>query len=94
MYRDRSAYVPAHGDFVIWTGWWTTWHGIVSNYNLDTGELDIIFSNIPYLLFNMDDAQQKRETIQISLAKIKNSLNGTWAIQQHDAKSGATIWYI
>ncbi len=93
-YKPLSDYVPAYGDYVVWSGWFTTWHGIVSNYDQETNKLSVIFSGIPFLLFTMDHTQQKVDTREIELTKIKNASQGKWAIQQHDRVRNAVIWYI
>jgi len=94
QYRQLADYSPAYGDFVVWSGWFITWHGVVSNYDLKTEELYIIFAGVPFLLFTMDEEEQKRETKKIKLSKIKNASQGNWAIQQHDHARNAVIWYI
>lgn len=94
QYRRLSEYTPAYGDFVVWSGWFTTWHGVVSNYDQQTDELYIIFANIPFLLFTMSSEEQERETKKIKLSKIKNASQGNWAIQQHDPIRNTIVWYV
>jgi hypothetical protein len=93
-YRPLTDYAPAYGDYIVWSGWWTTWHGIVSNYDVKTGEIYVIFSGIPFLLLTMSDEQQRVDTRVINITKIKNASQGKWAIQQHDRIRNAVIWYI
>jgi len=94
QYKSLSEYLPAYGDYVIWSGWITTWHGIVSYYDSKSNELHIIFSGVPFLLFTMGDDELQKETKAINLAKIKNATQGSWAILQHDYKRNTNIWYI
>jgi hypothetical protein len=94
QYRRLADYVPAYGDYVVWSGWFTTWHGIVSNYDNKSNDLYVIFSGIPLLLFTMSEEEQKVDTKTINLLKIKNAPQGKWAIQQHDRTRNAIIWYI
>ena len=94
QFKSLPDYSPAYSDFVVWSGWLTTWHGIVSYYDQDSDELHVIFSNIPFLLFTMSDTEMKKETRKIKLSTIKNSPKGIWAIQQHDYTKNASIWYI
>ena len=94
QYKPISSYVPQYSDFIVWTGWLTTWHGIVTNYDKDTNELYVIFSNIPYLLFTMPDSEQVKETLKIKLDKILSSNPGTYAILQHSHNHNVNIWYI
>jgi len=94
QYKSLDEYSPAYSDYVVWSGWITTWHGTVVNYDKDTDELHIIFSSIPFLLFTMSDEEMKKETRKISMGKIKSAPKGIWAIQQHDYTKNASIWYI
>jgi hypothetical protein len=94
QYKSLADYSPAYSDFVVWSGWITTWHGIVSYYDQDTDELHVIFSNVPFLLFTMSDDEMKKETRKIKLGTIRNSAKGVWAIQQHDYTKNASVWYI
>ncbi len=94
QYRRLADYVPAYGDYVVWSGWFTTWHGVVSNFDPKTNELYIIFAGVPLLLFTMGEDEQKKETNKIKLSKIKNASQGSWAIQQHDRTHNAIVWYI
>ena len=79
---------------MVWSGWLTTWHGIVSFYDEDTDELHVIFAGVPFLLFTMNDGEMKTETKKMSLSKIRSAPKGIWAIQQHDYTKNASIWYI
>jgi hypothetical protein len=94
QYRSLDEYNPAYADFVVWSGWITTWHGIVVNYDNEAGELHVIFSNVPFLLFTLNEQEMKNETRMIPLSKIKSAAKGAWAIHQHDYTKNASIWYI
>jgi hypothetical protein len=94
VYRNISDYAPAYGDFVVWSGWFVTWHGVVTQYDNNKEEISIIFSTLPFLLFTMGSDQQSKELKTLQLTKIRNSPNGVFAICQHDYKNNVTIWYI
>lgn len=91
-YRSLAEYKPKYGDYFVWSRWFSTWHGIITNYDEKTQELSIIFAGIPYLLFTMDESDQERETKKIKLSKIVSSANGKYAIQTTEGNN--TIWYI
>lgn len=93
-YRGLDEYKPSYGDFVIWTGWFTTWHGVVTNYDEEAREVSIIFSGVPFVLFTLADDEQEKETRKIKLSQIRAAAHGKWAIQQHDYTRNANIWYI
>ena len=40
-------YVPQYGDYVVWCKWFTTWHGIVADFDVNKNEVDIIFEGTP-----------------------------------------------
>jgi hypothetical protein len=94
LYKSLSDYIPSYGDYIVWSRWLTTWHGIISNYDPNTDDLYIIFAGVPFLLFTMAEEEQKKETKKIKLAKIKNATQGNWAIQQHHQAHNTVIWYI
>lgn len=93
-YRPIDGYVPSYGDFIIWSGWFTTWHGVVSNFDSDANEVTIIFSNVPYILFTYDPDEQIKESRTIKLNEILSSRHGTFAVMKHDYTQNASIWYI
>ena len=94
IYRRVSDYVPAYGDFIVWSGWISSWHGVVSYSDPESNNVSVIFSTLPFLLFTMDNKMQEKETRILPLAFIRNSSNGVFAICQHDYIHNATIWYI
>jgi len=92
QYKPLVEYYPTYGDYVVWSRWFSTWHGFIINN--DEKVVDIIFSGVPFLLFTMTDEEQKRETYKIKLDTIRNSHQGNWAIQKHDSVKNTIIWYI
>lgn len=93
-YKNRSQYIPQYGDYIVFAKWFTTWHGVITDYDSVTDELHIIFAGVPYLLFTMNESEQAKETYKITLREIKNSRNGKYAIQQQDKATGTPVWYI
>lgn len=93
-YRNLQDYVPAYGDFVVWSGWFTTWFGVVANYEQNTGDVHIIYAGLPFLLFTSTDEEQRRDTRRIQLSALRMSNKGKYAILQHDFTKNASVWYI
>jgi|CXWL01.1.fsa_nt_gi hypothetical protein len=93
QYRPRSEYVPQYGDYIIWSGWMSTWHGFVVDRNKDNSEISVIWAGVPFLLLTMDEDEQKRETRRHLIAKIKRAPNGEYAIQQQ-IEGRNTVWYV
>lgn len=95
QYRSRSQYTPAFGDYFVWSGWFTTWHGLVVNYDAKIDELSVVVSGVPFLLLTMVESDQPKETIRIKLSDVKTAANGKYAILQQDKAAGNTnVWYI
>lgn len=94
IYRAISDYTPAYGDFIIWSGWFVTWHGVVTNYNIESGQIDAIFSTIPFLLFTMSPSEQVKNSKKINLDKVRNSSNGIFSVCQHNYAHNVAVWYI
>lgn len=93
-YRQRLQYIPQYGDYIIWSRWFSTWHGVIKDYDKNTDELHVIFAGVPYLLFVMSDQEQEAETYKIKLSEIRSAKNGKYAINQHDKQANAGVWYI
>ena len=85
-WRDLATYNAKVGDFIIWHGWWNRWYGVVSEINGD--ELVIIKENLPKLLFTMPQADHQKNSVKISLTRIRSSRAGEYHILQDG------IWYI
>jgi len=94
QYKSRSEYKPQYGDYLVWSKWFTTWHGLVVDYDQTTNELFVVMAGIPYLLFTMQSTEFERETVKIKLTDIKRAPNGKYAIQHHDQSQNAIIWFI
>ncbi len=94
QYMDIGKYSPNYGDFVVWTGWITTWCGVVANYDDETKEVSIIFSCLPYLLFNFTDGEMEKHTKKLPLSQLQASSRGTFAVHQHDYTRNIGLWFI
>jgi hypothetical protein len=94
QYKDIAEYVPRYGDTLVWSGWFSTWFGVVAEFDENTGELSVIFAGIPFLLFTMKEDEMKKETRKIALEKIQGSSHGTFAVHQHDYTRNISLWFI
>lgn len=93
-YMNISTYVPSIGDFIIWTGWFRTWYGIVSGVSSSGDVMSIIWEGIPMLLFTLTSQEQLAATKEVPVSKITSAINGTFSVLKYDAQHNATIWYI
>jgi len=87
-------YIPEYGDHVVWCKWFTTWHGVVTGFDVNKNEVDIIFEGSPFLLFTLDASKHEKYTHTMKLPKIKSSIRGSWAVLRHDTQRNDTIWYV
>lgn len=94
QYRSISEYLPHYGDYVVWTGWLSTWHGLVTDFDEATGDVSVIFAGMPYLLFTLTPEEQVRETRKLKLSAIHAARHGTFAVNEHDHTRNASIWYV
>lgn len=94
QFKDLAVYIPTISDFVVWSGWFTTWTGVVSGYDQKTDEVLIIFSGMPYGLSVMFEDEYNKNTKKIPLADIKKAWKGSWHFQHHDTKLNAVYWYV
>ncbi len=93
-YRPLRDWIPHYGDYVVWAGWFSVWHGVVTNYDEELREVAIIFAGLPYLLFTMNEDEQSASMRKLQLVTLRESKQGVFAIQQHDFTRNTTIWYI
>lgn len=94
QYRQLGEYIPHYGDNIIWSGWFSTWFGVVTDFDETTGELSIIFAGVPFLLFTLTPEEQTKETRKVKLSKIQSARHGTFAVNTHDYTRNASIWYV
>lgn len=85
-YKSITEWNPKVSDIVIWHGWIRRWYGVVSATHGDS--VIIIRDGLPCLLFTMTPDQYKRNSIEISVHKIRNSGGGEF----HTLQDG--VWYI
>jgi len=93
-YADLRKYIPAYGDYLIWSKWFTTWHGFVVDFDAKTLEVSVIFAGLPIMLVTMTEAEQKKETRKISLGELNNATKGKYAVLRHDIQNNANVWFV
>jgi hypothetical protein len=79
-WKDLAFYVPKIGDFIVWHGWFSRWYGIVGEIDKDT--LTVIKDNLPKLLFTMPQFDYKKNSIKLSISKIRSSRGGEYSVLQ------------
>lgn len=81
-YAPLSKWKPELGDFVIYHAmFWNRWFGVINN--IGQMEVEVIKEGLPYLLVTMSPGDQEKNKMMISIAKIKSSRGGTYAVMQN-----------
>jgi len=93
-YRAIDKYKPQYGDFVVWSGWFTTWTGLVSDFDKNTGEVSVVFANVPFILLTLRDPEMPGATRKIPLSQIQGSTHGVFAVLQHNHDQNVNVWFI
>ncbi len=94
-YNSLNNYMPRPGDYIIWSGWWSTWHGIVSRFDPTDEIVSVIFANLPAILFRMGSKEQTKETFHLDLDKIRTpTFLTSFAVHQYDKQRNSSIWYV
>ena len=91
---DMGKYNPAYGDVVFWSGYFSNWVGVVTNYDPQRDVITIVFGGLPILLFTMEDAEQNKSTYKLPLDRLRRSRPGTFSVLQHDQSRNGNIWYV
>lgn len=94
QYFPREQYVPQYGDYIVWSRWFSCWHGVVKYFDEEANDVHVIFAGVPFLLFTMSNEQQEKETFKIKLSELRSARNGKYAILQHNYAANANVWYI
>jgi len=92
VYKSVADYLPSYADFVIWSGWFRTWYGVVVDFDAEKQQVAISFEGTPRLLFTMHQDEISDGLLIFSLADIRKMKKGRWYIQKSD--NGQNTWYI
>jgi hypothetical protein len=92
VYKSIADYRPMYADFVIRSGWFRTWYGVVVDYDAEKGLVAIAFEGTPRLLVTMYPEEVLNSTYLIKLSDIKRMHNGHWYIMQFTG--GSNVWYV
>lgn len=87
-------YLPAYGDFIIWSGWFGTTYCLVVGYAPTTHTLTAIMSGNPAVLFTLGDSEQTSRTRNLTMEQINQASRGTFAVLRQDKKTNSNVWYI
>ncbi len=91
-YREIGSYQPRVGDFVIWSGWFTSWHGIVTGVDQKAGTFKAVFATLMSNLANLEQDEICKETREIGLSKVRKSWAGAWSAMT--VERSEQIWYV
>jgi len=83
-------YQPIYGDYLIYSKWFSTWHGFL--FEVQKNDLTFMIAGLPVFLADRNGKGQK--TITIDLNKIRNSKGGKFAIVRFERDKELPIWYV
>ena len=81
-YNPLSKWIPKVGDFIIHHGWFSHWYGILSSIEPGSPFVEVITEGLPVLLFLMIPEEQTKKKKLVSVARIKLSRGGQFAVLQ------------
>lgn len=93
QYKSLLNWTPEYGDFIIYSGWFSSSCGFIIDYDGES-ELSVIWSGVPYILLTLTPEEQKQAVKKISLTKIQSATTGTYAVQQSDKSTKEKVWFI
>ncbi len=84
-------YQPIFGDYLIWSKWFSTWHGFL--VDLDTkGTATFLMAGLPSLL--VSDSNIGKSMVKIDIIDLRNSKGGKFTIMRYSPESNKWIWYV
>jgi len=84
-------YQPLYGDHLIWSRWFSTWHGFLIDFK-NPDDCTFVVAGLPLFLVNQDGLGKSIK--RISLNQIRNSKGGKFAIIRHLNEHSLPIWYV
>lgn len=84
-------YKPLYGDHLIWSGWFSTWHGFLIDFK-NPNDCVFIVAGLPILLANRDGTGKSIK--RLNLDDIRNSKGGKFAIIRHNHENSLPTWYL
>lgn len=81
-------YKPMYGDYLIWSRWFSAWHGYL--IDMQDKELHFIMAGVPILL--LSDNQSAKSIIKININDIRNSKGGKYSIVR--PSNNEMKWYV
>jgi hypothetical protein len=90
QYKALPTWEPQLGDLIVHHGWLTHSFGLINA--IDGGVLSVVEAGLPLLLLTMDELDIEKNTKQVSIASIRQSKAGKYAVLQNVANT--QIWYV
>lgn len=85
------SYQPVFGDYLIWSKWFSTWHGFLVEFDTK-GTVTFMMAGLPSLLISQSSAG--KSIVKLDLTDIRNSKGGKFAIIRHSPEHNRMLWYV
>lgn len=84
-------YQPVFGDYLIWSKWFSTWHGFLVEF--DTKDVvTFVMAGLPSLLVSQTTVG--KSIVKLNLTDIRNSKAGKFAIIRHSPEQNRMVWHV
>jgi len=84
-------YQPMFGDYLVWSKWFSTWHGFLIEFD-NKDVTTFIMAGLPSLL--VSQISSSKSIVKLNLTNIRNSKGGKFAIIRHSPEQNRMIWYV
>lgn len=88
--RPIVSWSPRHGDYLIWSGWFSTWYGVLIDHPT-SDECVFTVAGLPLLLV---DSSRSKAVCRLSTDEIRSSRSGRFAIIRQSYDTQVPIWYV
>lgn len=84
-------YTPIYGDYLIWSGWFSTWHGFLIDFK-QPSRCVFMVAGLPLFLVNQSGIGKSIKTLD--LEQIRNSKAGMFAVIRHSNEHQFPTWFV
>jgi hypothetical protein len=84
-------YVPLYGDYLVWSKWFSTWHGFLIDYR-QPSDCTFMIAGLPALLVRTDGIGKSIQ--KLNLEELRNSRGGRFTIIRHSHEHSLPIWFV
>ena len=84
-------YSPVYGDYLVWSKWFTTWHGFLVDFD-QKGDCSFVIAGLPIFLVNQNLSNKSIKVLKLD--KIRNSGGAKFTIIRHTNEYDLPMWFV